>query len=580
MDRFIRIFLLVAPAMLLTNMLAQLNQKFTVNTGNWYYGNGYQSKLAKDLGAVLAGQDGGVFNWRAIQPNINNPTYNWANPDSVIQAIQAQGLDLFTTLRSVVPANSQFSNPCSDGYGQSSIKYSWKPIDDDTVKWKNFVAAVIERYDHDGINDMPGLTQSFNKWRIETEWQAYWCGPYPKDSLASAIEFVEFVNMTYHWIKTKQSNSIVSFAGIDTRHDKIIFMDGYTDQSTYCFSSDCNTTFQATSLQFSNPNPMNPLFLGKNKANMLYILQHALYDELDIHQYGRWKTIPQVIRWIRDSVSQTIPIDFLEGGGPFCEMCEIWSDQMEKIRWNSSYVIYYFITSLANNLNRISWHLSPEYLSFSNSFGDMDLLDSSIVNNQYLKRPAYYSYRFLAKDLFSNANADSVVFVPDANPNIYHYEIKPLGIHVVWSTQNSDNFPINGNGTLHTWSIPTILGDTAILSSQIQINGNTNLPLTNQIPLFYSWGDVLNLGDVTNQNQKAILYPNPAETTVQLNFTNHISDEISCSFYNLSGNQVMNIQILDQKNVISLNHLPSGFYFYELKDDQGFFQVGKIAIRP
>ena len=47
---------------LYSQVYSQLDSAFTVNTGNWYAANRYQAKLAKDLGAKVAGQDGGVRN--------------------------------------------------------------------------------------------------------------------------------------------------------------------------------------------------------------------------------------------------------------------------------------------------------------------------------------------------------------------------------------------------------------------------------------------------------------------------------------------------------------------------------------
>ncbi len=570
--------LLSFAALLQLQVWCQLNSKFTANTGNWYFANSYQARLAKDLGVSTAGQDGGVFNWRAIQADINIPSYNWTYTDSVVKALQSQGIDLFVTLRSVVPSNSINSNACSSGYAASGIKYSWYPIANDTVTWKQYVTAVVDRYDKNGVNDMPGLTLPINKWRTETEWQIYWCSPYPKDSIATAMQFVQFVNMTYNTIKTKQPSSIISFAGMDTRHDKVVFNDGYTGESSFCMSTNCTSTIPVITAQFNNP--VSPVYLGKNKINMVYILKNAKYDELDIHEYGRWKYIPATVKWLRDSANVTKPIDFLEGGGPFCDLCEISATQAELTRWNSSYVVYYYLTGLANKINRLSWHISPEYLSFNASFGDMDLLDSTIVGGQYLKRPSYFTYRFLAKNIFTNIQADSVVSITEANPNLYHYEIEPMAIHAAWSTNTTDSIIVSGSGTLYTWDIPILASDTTIDQTTYTVTTNHTIMLTNKVPVFYSWSNPLGISQKEESvNVKVKIYPNPFSNSTTIEITDGIIKNYELTIFDLFGKEVKQYEISSSKTEISRDNLPSGMYFYQVKNKNQFISSGKLIIQ-
>ena len=37
--------------------------------------------------------------------------------------------------------------------------------------WRDFVGALVERYDHDGVDDMPGLKRAHLYWQIGTEYE-------------------------------------------------------------------------------------------------------------------------------------------------------------------------------------------------------------------------------------------------------------------------------------------------------------------------------------------------------------------------------------------------------------------------
>ncbi len=572
---------------LCSQVYSQLDSAFTVNTGNWYAANKYQAKLAKDLGAKVAGQDGGVFNWRAIQPNINipiTPTFiTWNFPDSVVVALQSNGIDLIPTLRSIVPANSTNTNSCSINFSTSPTAYSWLPIGNDTVKWKQFVTAVVDRYDMDGFNDMAGLTKPVNKWRIETEWQLYWCSPFPKDSIATAIEFTKFVNMTYKTIKAKQpgTSSVVSFAGLDTRHDKITFLNGYTGEPNFCLSTSCTSSVGITNAQLTGT--LTPPSVAKSRINMLYILKNALYDELDVHQYGRYKFIPKVKQWLKDTAGVTVPINFLEGGGPFCQLCEVSSSQTQLLRWNSSYVVYYYLTGLANKIKRLSWHISSEYKSFSSTpaFGDLDLLDSTIVGNKYVRRPSYFTYRFLAKNVFSNLQSDSVVKINETNPNIYHYQILPLGLHVVWSTNANDQYVVNGSGNLYTYDIPVLANDTTVDQNNYSVNSSYSITLTNNVPVFYSWNNVIGIHEFSIKNNITSVFPNPfSNSTTFIVDANIPVKGMTLQLFDVVGNSVLVKEDIRQSRfTISGENLSPGLYFYRLTGDEKMMGTGKLLIQ-
>jgi|GEM_PF-2196566 len=340
-----RMYILFAISLLMTHGVdAQLNDRF--------YGSGY-APLAQKAGAYAVN----IFiHWRQVQ-KFSTSSYNWNYPDSLIQANQTAGLHTMITLECTHPITSADSTPgtCAYSYNQQAgyPDNTWIPQGTDTTLWKNFVNAIVDRYDGDGQNDMPGLTYPVVAWHIGQEWEISWCSTYSDTSLAGAQEFVRYVNMTYPVIKNQQPNSTVSLIGIDIRHQSEAFYDGYfTGQSTICMNGNSFTTSRLAS---------SPVFLAKRK-NVMYIFKNAKFDEADVHAYGRWQFIPNIVKWVKDS-TQNKPVIFTEGGGPFYKACEnIYHSVNDTdgrlpaplVRDNASYVVYHFISALASDVKKFT----------------------------------------------------------------------------------------------------------------------------------------------------------------------------------------------------------------------------------
>jgi len=89
-------------------------------------------------------------------------------------------------------------------FGRSFPKYLSKPCS--MKNYKTFLLALVDRYDGDGNNDMPGLTNPIIHWEImnEPEFKMFFNG--------KEDEFVEIFNFSSKTIKSKQKNSIIIMA--------------------------------------------------------------------------------------------------------------------------------------------------------------------------------------------------------------------------------------------------------------------------------------------------------------------------------------------------------------------------------
>ena len=568
--------------------IAQLNNRF--------YTNGSPQRAA-EVGAYGAVT---YLQWKDMQ-NAPAFTYTWTVSDAAVQAYQAAGLKLMITLSCTHPNNNtDYATPGTCAYTFAAVPGSdnnanWPVKNADTTLWKNFITAMVDRYDKDGINDYALLNSPITEWHIiGQEWSRVWCDyPFGDGDVSKqyAIDFVNLVNMTYRTIKAKQPTSKVSYAGIDVRYQPEAFYDGYhpATQTIFCSKSNNCTTF-------SNLNQAQigaaPKFLP-SKQKVMYILKNAYADEVDIHQYGRWKNIPDFVRWARDSTYGK-PITFMEGGGPYCGACDsTYHSALDTdgrlpaplVRDNASYVVYHFITSLANGVRRIHWNSPPEYVSWGATFGDLDLRS---LNN--IKKPSYFTYRFMAQNIFSNANADTVLRIVETNTALYHYRIDPLDLHVAWSTNATDSIVINGSGQLFMWNIPTTCQsiypslalpcDSIIQQSSVTVSGSYTIHLNNGVPVFYSWNNVISLPEnfILPNSYSLHVFPNPFsdKTTVR---TDKILVNATVSIVNLFGQTIKKIDnVSGQMITISCDDIPGGLYFINVIQNGKTLATQKMVI--
>ncbi|MBI3512062.1 MAG: T9SS type A sorting domain-containing protein [Bacteroidetes bacterium] len=576
-------FLLAAFILFSTLSPAQLNQRF--------YSSGNNPFIAQDLGAEVSYT---FVSWRDIQQNMSS-TFNWSLLDTRIQNAQTLGLRTMIVINCTSPLTSQDSIPGTCAYDShlnptSDNGSSWMPVGSDTAQWKIFVQALVDRYDGDTTNDMNGLIYPVKEWKVVgQEWQRVWCSSYNDTLLANAQQFVQLVNMTYRVIKTQQPSSVICFAGIDPRGAKESFSENYFNQPTLCLSQNCTSTQNVTPPQII----MIPGFQS-NRRNVQYIFNNAMYDEVDVHMYGYWNDIPGVVAWLRDS-AQGKPVVFMEGGGPYCPACEnIYHNSSDTdgrlptllVRDNASYVVYYFITGFANGVSEMHWNHGPEYSGWGATFGDLDLLSINSV-----RKPSYYVYRWLAKDLFSNSSADTVENIPESDPQLYHYIINPLGMNVAWSTNPTDSIVITGPGQLYRWDIPLACDslyptycDSLVQQSSIAVGSSYTIYLNNDVPVFYSWNNVLsssqNIADADSYSVK--IYPDPFSETATLKINGPEIRGAEVKLYNDLGQNVKTINAgtigLGQTITLQRDNLPDGFYFIQLVQDNKILAVEKLMI--
>ncbi len=101
---------------------------------------------------------GHVFAMNLVR--VDAATWDWTLTDHVVQQANSAGIEVVGTLQ-----------PRADVRGMEEAPFGVIPsmMPDDPSAWMSFVTATVERYDGDGIVDMPDLTRPVRRWEIGNE---------------------------------------------------------------------------------------------------------------------------------------------------------------------------------------------------------------------------------------------------------------------------------------------------------------------------------------------------------------------------------------------------------------------------
>jgi len=147
----------------------------------------------------------GPFVWNKIEKE--KGSFSWNEVDEYVVYAQNHNQTIIAT---IWPYSNWEQKSCKRKKGRSPFgkrftKYLSKPCSMDD--YKNFLLALVDRYDGDGSNDMPSLTKPIIYWEImnEPEFKMFFRG--------TEDEFVEIFNFSSKIIKEKQKDSIILMAG-------------------------------------------------------------------------------------------------------------------------------------------------------------------------------------------------------------------------------------------------------------------------------------------------------------------------------------------------------------------------------
>ncbi len=147
----------------------------------------------------------GPFVWNNIEKE--KGIFLWDQADKYVTYAQNHNQ---TTIATIWPYSNWEQKSCKrkrarSPFGKRFTKYLSKPCS--MENYKTFLLSLIDRYDGDGVNDMPGLTKPIIYWEImnEPEFKMFFKG--------TEDEFVEIFNFSSKLIKSKQKDAVIVMAG-------------------------------------------------------------------------------------------------------------------------------------------------------------------------------------------------------------------------------------------------------------------------------------------------------------------------------------------------------------------------------
>ena len=147
----------------------------------------------------------GPFVWNNIEKE--KGVFSWDKADKYVAYAQNHNQK---TIATIWPYSNWEQKSCKrkkgrSPFGKKFAKYLSKPCS--MENYKKFLLALVDRYDGDGQNDMPGLTKPIIYWEImnEPEFKMFFKG--------TEDDFVEIFNFSSKLIKSKQKDAIIIMAG-------------------------------------------------------------------------------------------------------------------------------------------------------------------------------------------------------------------------------------------------------------------------------------------------------------------------------------------------------------------------------
>ena len=178
--------------------------------------------LAEDTNYQIDREIPGAFVWNVIEPE--QGTYQWDLTDKVIGYVNQAGMRISAVIS---PFAAWDQDEIPDGCEAIDFAYydykAGTPNDWDA--YEDFLRALVERYDGDGEDDMPGLEYPIKEWEIGNEYDGA-CG----GNLNEAENFYELMERSYETIKGVDPDARVLNGGALEINSNIIDTRAYWEE--------------------------------------------------------------------------------------------------------------------------------------------------------------------------------------------------------------------------------------------------------------------------------------------------------------------------------------------------------------
>lgn len=377
-------------------------------------GQGFNYETALDLG-VKWNRPGFYALWDIIQKtdeDIENGNFNWTENDYVYNGIP----ESISTMGNI----AGFGNRVKSGEESYPRKYSFK-TDYYEEKYIYFVKKLVERYDGDGVDDMPNLKNPVKYWQIENE---------PDAASNDSAGYAHLLKISYQAIKESCSDCKVIMGGLSGGKRG---MDEFFTPIINELNGDYVDVFDFHSFGPENGwEPYNILvdlikkpFLDNGKSIEIWIAETGTTS-------GYAQTMPD-----GSSITQT-----------------------EKQQANS--LLKRFVYALSVGVKKVFWAWGLQEDGFGGEFNHTGLIYDGREENDLgygVKKLSYYTYKLMVEKL-EGSDWDNIETVRESDGvYVYKFTRSSCPVWVAW-TDNESNAQVtisgvNVEGALITEAVPS-----------------------------------------------------------------------------------------------------------------------------
>ncbi len=477
--------------------------------------------------------------WAVIQPDINNPTLDFSMYDNIYGDVP-EGINI---LANIAPQGIIDEGYCHNG--------SYLPID--SVKYVHFVKSTVERYDGDGIDDMPGLINPIKYWQVGNE------------PIASNPEdFAELQQITYQAIKEACQDCKVLIGGVS----QPLTQSGFTvDREEY---------FDWFSI-FYKP--------------ILEDLNGEYVDIFDFHWFGNATGDYRYCGEVTDSLKVIlannnfgdIPFWITEMGSYSGDPIEACFDYQTESQQASDYVKR-FVFPLSIGVKKIfpAFGLMEGFIHNDGYFDHNGLIYDGQESNDLglgIKKLGYFTYKLMTEKL-EGSDFDNIQTIQELD-NIYVYKFMKNGepIYVAWWDYYNDTTYTIGDSKLITLSnissnqvivtnavpndtsgISIIDYNTAFQIDTLNVSNSSVSFYIKEKPVFIEEYNTTSVNEINQTNNRIKIYPNPSKGIFSVEGENIQSVEI----LNIIGQTIKQLLTDNEQCIIDLSKYPKGVYFIKI----------------
>jgi hypothetical protein len=410
------------------------------------YGIDHVYDFAVDIGVRWDRSVVCMFIWTIVQPDLSKEEYYWERYDMLMTQVP-KGLSIVANIYIGIPAG----DPSYLEYAISNSSFLPKDVN----AYRQYVQAVVERYDGDGKKDLPGLSVPIKHWQIDNE---------PPHGMT---DYAELLTIAFEAIKEADPGAKVIIGGVPGMPPPSFYLRKFDD--VYLPILD----------QLSNS-------------------EKRCFDIFDFHWYGNatgdYQGVREVFEHIKEKVSALglTPPD----GYWITEMGTYSGDPapVESLQYDFAYqterqqaadLVKRYVYALSLGIKKIfmAFNIVEGFRNDGTYFDFTGLVYDGKFNSdlgQGVRKLGYYTYKKMTEFL-EGSNWDNIQTVEELD-----------GIHIYKLTNEGQPVWVAWNDNLEETEV-TI---PAIAFSHVQV--------TEAVPKHDSGEDVLDYENAFNRNTKSV----------------------------------------------------------------------------